>query len=870
MSTIFKASNLFQFGRFGRVLSQVDGAALEGVVPLFLIPTMEPELCTGPDCCQADDYASPFRMRHLNVSKTIIADEVITTFYMRLTSQFPCSASIDAAGCCNSDIQNVWVDVDPNFKVLFATFDGSIASVAPEQSQLGFNLKLTQPIQDVSGTGVIVTITVGGDADALCALSDMAPVKGLCNIIVEGAGSTSSCCPHSLSQASVGDFIPSPTDISCVSNAAAAGFDLMLQSVTTPFVSGSDQLSNYTFVIQKPVSCDGDAANTCCSMDINTIEVETSLDVLVESVEIAGANVPFVIREGAANTNTLVVGNLRIVSNFVLSLGMPMIVTVKLPSGAIDVPHLCPAVDNTLSYGSCTYSLHSTNNFCCPTSETSNVLLGSNVLSPPPPMPPLAPGEVVPPPSPSVLAAPPPPASPPPSPAPPPPSPPPSDPSDSPTDSPTGPTDSPTTPGQTPGGQPPVVPGTCQPTTSAPVTETSMGIQYYEGPQSLGSSTSFVFMVSNHNSAQCTKAHCQDVCGWTLFINPALADALSFVTEDSAPDNGQVVASGANASVTFQYGPLSEGTLLYSVMANRRISLEQLCRRNALPGQGAKECAAIVRGPEVYSVVFFDQSDVIITSPATPLPSQFCSEHLSLADSCAQIDSATYNSASGSTVFDFVVRDQQQPNCIANTGLETRFMVLLSGAASTQLSADAKTEPPSAFVIAGANGSPSGVVWPWASSTEAVHHSFLLSGIQTPSEACAQGVLEGQAPGSCVVAVMGDDCFTGYVVVNLESSLKWRESEGGGSSSSATIGIAVGVTFGILLLAVLAFFALAAYRRRKTNNNAAADQAARNNMSWDSFDNLAAPLNTGMSADLSQGSEVQVRLPPSSSSPVRS
>eukprot|EP00798_Chlamydomonas_sp_ICE-L_P030327 gene30327-35319_t len=122
-----------QFGvrnSFGRQLSQlVDPNALLGNVPLYLIPTSEPQLCQGDTCCQADDYASPYRVQALNYSVVHVGGQVLTTFYMQLISQDYCAVQIDAAGCCNADIQAVWIDVDPEHKVLFATLNGSPASL---------------------------------------------------------------------------------------------------------------------------------------------------------------------------------------------------------------------------------------------------------------------------------------------------------------------------------------------------------------------------------------------------------------------------------------------------------------------------------------------------------------------------------------------------------------------------------------------------------------------------------------------------------------------------------------------------------------------------------------------------------------------
>ena len=224
-----------------------------------------------------------------------------------------------------------------------------------------------------------------------------------------------------------------------------------------------------------------------------------------------------------------------------------------------------------------------------------------------------------------------------------------------------------------------------------------MGLQYYDGPMSVGTATHFVFMVSDHNGPQCSKAYCQDVCGWTLFIEPSIEPELGFLAEDPANSNKQVIQS---AAVIFTYGPSSEGTMLYTITVPRQVSLDKLCRRNALPGQGSKACAAIIKGPNVYSTVFFDQSDVIVTSPPPPsLPLDFCADNKPMAQSCVRVDSAAYHAPnSASMVFDFAVSNHATPvsNSCTMDGEDIKFMVLLTPEVATELSTTQSTLPGSA------------------------------------------------------------------------------------------------------------------------------------------------------------------------------
>lgn len=82
----------------------------EAPVASYLIPTERSQLCTGPDCCQEDDYASPHRVMMLNSSRSVSGNRTYTTFFMSLT-RTQCVEEVDNVGCCNANISTIWIDV---------------------------------------------------------------------------------------------------------------------------------------------------------------------------------------------------------------------------------------------------------------------------------------------------------------------------------------------------------------------------------------------------------------------------------------------------------------------------------------------------------------------------------------------------------------------------------------------------------------------------------------------------------------------------------------------------------------------------------------------------------------------------------------
>lgn len=78
----------------------------------YLIPTSLPKVCTGDDCCQEDDYASPYRLQQVNREVIASGKRNYTTFHFKLSSKLAtCNTAVDQAGCCNANITTIWMDV---------------------------------------------------------------------------------------------------------------------------------------------------------------------------------------------------------------------------------------------------------------------------------------------------------------------------------------------------------------------------------------------------------------------------------------------------------------------------------------------------------------------------------------------------------------------------------------------------------------------------------------------------------------------------------------------------------------------------------------------------------------------------------------
>ena len=94
--------------RFSRSLLQAG----TDLIPSYLIPTSQGIICSDSSCCNADYAASPFRLAHLNSSLVAVGGEMVTTFYMALSSNsVSCIQNSGNNPCCTSNVSKIWVDV---------------------------------------------------------------------------------------------------------------------------------------------------------------------------------------------------------------------------------------------------------------------------------------------------------------------------------------------------------------------------------------------------------------------------------------------------------------------------------------------------------------------------------------------------------------------------------------------------------------------------------------------------------------------------------------------------------------------------------------------------------------------------------------
>lgn len=229
--------------------------------------------------------------------------------------------------------------------------------------------------------------------------------------------------------------------------------------------------------------------------------------------------------------------------------------------------------------------------------------------------------------------------------------------------------------------RPSPAPGTCAPSQTVDLGDTSMGFNYYNGPlPASAGTTEFTFTVFNSPVA-CTKPYCEDVCSWSLSINPAFAQLLSF-SSDAPGNSAGALLDTASSSVTFSVPPPHAGTLLYTVIvAAPDVTLEQLCGGPSAANP-QRPCLATVRNPVVQSTVQFGQGDILVNRSPQPTPSPStppaCLNGSPLADSCVRVDHATYNTPSAShTLLAFaVVNHDGAGGCTRDDSVMT-FQVLL-------------------------------------------------------------------------------------------------------------------------------------------------------------------------------------------------
>ncbi|KAJ9516569.1 hypothetical protein QJQ45_015265 [Haematococcus lacustris] len=559
--------------------------------------------------------------------------------------------------------------------------------------------------------------------------------------------------------------------------------------------------------------------NSCCDMSLSFLTMKTLSSAAVLSVSIQDVSARWssapINEPGQDGYMSLLVDGLALRAVETPDAGIPMVVTVRVPRNATEIPQLCSNSTTNGSYGSCSYFLHSNDGFCCPAGNTNPIANGPVLPTPP------------------IL----------------PPSPPPF---------------------------PTVPPGTCDALYPVNIGDTSMTFSYYEYTTT-DSQTEFVFLVTNHNGAGCavSKAHCTDVCAWSLAVNDAIAGQLDFIADDSVNSGHEVVQRGPQAAVQFLYGPTGMQSITYTITAPVNTPLERLCRPHAFPGQGQYPCAAQVKSTSgVYAMVYFSQSDAFIQNypPPSPVQPAVCDLSRPLTDSCVQVTSIRYNALSAGTILDFLVgrADPVATACAAEpANARVSFRVMLHPAVVDTLAMRMSYAPVSSASV---NRS-SGLTW---SSTptvagQATHYSFMTASSAPISSICLQG-LPGQPLNTCPVQFEGPiNCFIGFVRPASDDSLTWSDSLGAVSSSSSSSTskaavVAPAVVVPVVVIALIALVAVLFFRRQKSLS-----------VSSRSPSELHAPLATAASAS-SQGretvqqsldvDEVQVRFPATSSSLV--
>ncbi|KAJ9516978.1 hypothetical protein QJQ45_027372 [Haematococcus lacustris] len=805
-----------QLNRFGRRLAQYD-------LPMasYLLPTQMPDLCTSGSCCQEDDHASPVQLLLLDRTNASFGGRSYTTFYFSLLNSTQCQTSVDYAGCCSAAAQTLWIDVDPSLKVKYASING-ISATSVHQDSFGYRMSLDALSTSNSSEGALLSLTVEGLISQLCPAPDLLGLPGLCSIIVEAStpSNPEACCPRGLSLPSTdNNWVPPTPGFQCMASMTTSAFAVDLLSVSMPWAdSPSTSAVNYTLLLNRSSTC-LTGPNSCCDMSLSflTMKMLSSaavLSVSIQDISARWSSAPM-NEPGQDGYMALLVDGLALRAVDTPDAGIPMVVTVRVPRNATEIPQLCSNSTTNGSYGSCSYFLHSNDGFCCPAGNT-NAIANGPVLPTPPILPP----------------------SPPPFPT--------------------------------------VPPGTCDALYPVNIGDTSMTFSYYEYTTT-DSQTEFVFLVTNHNGAGCavSKAHCTDVCAWSLAVNDAIAGQLDFIADDSVNSGHEVVQRGPQAAVQFLYGPTGMQSITYTITAPVNTPLESLCRPHAFPGQGQYPCAAQIKSTSgVYAMVYFSQSDAFIQNypPPSPVQPAVCDLSRPLTDSCVQVTSIRYNALPAGTILDFLVgrADPVATACAAEpANARVSFRVMLQPAVVDTLAMRMSYAPVSSASV---NRS-SGLTW---SSTptvagQATHYSFMTASSAPISSICLQG-LPGQPLNTCPVQFEGPiNCFIGFVRPASDDSLTWSDSLGAVSSSSSSSTskaavVAPAVVVPVVVIALLALVAVLFFRRQKSLT-----------VSSRSPSELHAPLATAASAS-SQGretvqqsldvDEVQVRFPATSSSLV--
>ncbi|KXZ54582.1 hypothetical protein GPECTOR_4g647 [Gonium pectorale] len=364
--------------RFTRLLK----ADLSSVAS-YLLPTEQPALCTS-NCCQADSYASPYGLTYLNNTQRQFGGRTYTTFFYQFHSTHRCDNALDNAQCCTASADNIWIDVDPSLKVKYVSFNGQ-RLVHSEQSEYGLRLGSVNLQVSDAMNGIPVAITVEGAADALCPPPGLAPLPGLCELVVQGAtpANPNACCPSTISMNSQLPFQLPEQQFQCSSSLENSPFKLVYDSVTQPVtVSTGQQYVYYNFRLVTTGSCRADSVTDCCNAQLSYMNMKVT-DLPITSVQLDGKAVGFTTstwnEPNSASYRSLIIDNLNLVADDLGSAGLPLIITVRLPSGA-DSVDLCDSSSDD-AQGACSYYLHSEDGFCCP----SGLAMPEGGVPPPPP-----------------------------------------------------------------------------------------------------------------------------------------------------------------------------------------------------------------------------------------------------------------------------------------------------------------------------------------------------------------------------------------------------------------------------------------------------------------------------------------------------
>ncbi|GAX76924.1 hypothetical protein CEUSTIGMA_g4371.t1 [Chlamydomonas eustigma] len=754
--------------RFSRTILQTT----PGIIPTYLVPTIDEPICAGQSCCNSDYTASPYRLQNLNSTLQYAGQQIMTTFYMSLYSNTDlCSSYAGNNTCCTSDVTKLWVDIDPNLSVQYMSYGGQTANFIATQDEFGMQLQLPQQqALSISPQGTLITVTVAGNASSLCAPPDYmlglsSGTPPICQVIM--AGSTPSkagaCCPFNLAapiNTAVSYVPPLPQ---CSAAISSSPFAMQLKSVSypsSPVIPANTPLAtNYTFTVTSSAPCNASAINQCCSMVAGSVKITLASSAVILSTTVNGAPN---LNTAQAALNSINSGLMTFTINglnLVQGESMEITLLVALKPGSSAVPDICqPGQPESSTVGACSYTFLPAANsvggsMCCPSSTTSSTTPGNNSAT------------------------------------------------------------------------------ICSPSTEVAISQTIMRFSYIEGPVAVSAtpsspaSTRFTFMVYNNYTVCTSLMYCESVCNWQLFINPSIISTLTFDSDLALGASGmQSISIGSNSSVTFTAPPYMETVSYTIIVPQADITLDNLCNNHALGTQSGSPCAAVLRNPSVFSVVLFSEFDVVIP-PTSPTPSPYpavsiCSSGNGLSGSCVRVLNATYNTPSSSTVFDFNVmnygKSSTAPGGCTPDEAVMSLQVLLQPTAASQLQSS-NAVVPSSVQFGSDNGVLATVTWTWTPTDGAsMHYQMDLSGSLKPDEVCMQRAVPDQPDDSCVVAFTGaTTCYTGFIPVYFDSSLQPIPT----TSSSVPSGpkasfIAPAVVVPIIVLAAVAVAGFLYWRRR--------------------------------------------------------